>query len=39
MIELRIASTIDEFVTRARITRDDRARGNEYDLEELATHQ
>ena len=39
MIELRIASTIDEFVTRARLTRDDRARGNEYDLEVVATHQ
>ena len=39
MIELRIASTIDEFVTRARVTRDDRARGNEYDLEVVATHQ
>jgi hypothetical protein len=39
MIELRIASTIDEFVTRARLTHDDRARGNEYDLEEVATHQ
>jgi len=39
MIEWRIASTIDEFVTRARLTLDDRARGNEYDLEEVATHQ
>jgi hypothetical protein len=39
MIELRIASTIDEFVTRARFTRDDRAPGNEYDLEEVATYQ
>ena len=39
MIELRIASTIDEFVTRARLTRDNRARGNEYDLEVVATHQ
>jgi hypothetical protein len=29
VIEFRIASTIDEFVTRERITRDDRARGNE----------
>jgi hypothetical protein len=39
MIELRIVSTIDEFVTRARLTRDDGARGNEYDLEVVATHQ
>jgi len=35
MIELRIASTIDEFVTHARTI----ARGNEYDLEVVATHQ
>ena len=39
MIELRIASTIDEFITRARLTSDDHARRNEYDLEEVATHQ
>ena len=30
VIELQIASTIDEFVARARITRDDRARAIEY---------